>query len=181
MKSIIKNLFNFFRRHILNKYFISAIILTTILLFIFEQSLTITSTNEFCAKCHTMDQFVKSWKESMHYKNDAGVVTNCIQCHVPHKKGLFDPKYIYYKTYFGVKDVYVEFAKDTSKIDWEKKLETPEKYVFDDACISCHQDLMSPLMTEEARFSHEISLTEKDEKLTCVSCHIKFVHFKSEE
>ncbi|HYL25982.1 MAG TPA: NapC/NirT family cytochrome c, partial [Burkholderiales bacterium] len=45
-----------------------------------------TSTNEFCSSCHA-DNAVKEWRESVHYRNSAGFVAGCADCHLPQAVG----------------------------------------------------------------------------------------------
>ena len=56
----------------------------------FDQTMHMTSQNEFCMTCHT-DNAGKEWMQSVHYKNSQGVVVDCASCHIPRE---FVPKMV---------------------------------------------------------------------------------------
>ena len=66
-----------------------------------------TSTPEFCATCHEIKPAVRAWRASTHANNAAGVVVDCMDCHLPAPQNTFD--FLFAKTYHGIKDVAVHF------------------------------------------------------------------------
>ena len=44
-----------------------------------------TNSLAFCTTCHEMGYVYEEYKESIHYKNAAGVRAICSDCHVPHE------------------------------------------------------------------------------------------------
>jgi nitrate/TMAO reductase-like tetraheme cytochrome c subunit len=54
----------------------------------FNTAMEQSNTLEFCTTCHAMENFVlPEYKESVHYKNAAGVRAICSDCHVPKEWG----------------------------------------------------------------------------------------------
>ena len=49
-----------------------------------------TSTPEFCASCHEIKPAVVAWRSSTHTNNAAGVVVDCMDCHLPAPEDTFD-------------------------------------------------------------------------------------------
>ena len=48
-----------------------------------------SSKNDSCMSCHVHPESDASWKQSIHYNNDSGVMTDCVACHLP-PKGSFE-------------------------------------------------------------------------------------------
>ena len=42
-----------------------------------------SSSNESCMACHSHPDSDASWKQSVHYNNGSGTVTDCADCHLP--------------------------------------------------------------------------------------------------
>ncbi len=66
-----------------------------------------TSTPQFCASCHEIKPAVVAWRSSTHTNNAAGVVVDCMDCHLPAPQDTFD--FFFAKSYHGLKDVAVHF------------------------------------------------------------------------
>ena len=66
-----------------------------------------TSTPEFCASCHEIKPAVVAWRSSTHTNNAAGVVVDCMDCHLPAPQDTFE--FFFAKSYHGLKDVAVHF------------------------------------------------------------------------
>ncbi len=49
-----------------------------------------TSTPEFCASCHEIKPAVVAWRSSTHTNNAAGVVVDCMDCHLPAPQDTFE-------------------------------------------------------------------------------------------
>ena len=48
-----------------------------------------SSKNDSCMACHYHPEADASWKQSVHYNNNSGVMTDCAACHLP-PKGSFE-------------------------------------------------------------------------------------------
>jgi len=136
-----------------------------------------TSTNEYCASCHVHPQATSSWKKGPHYQNTSGVVTNCVQCHLP-PEGL---EYYVEKSKAGARDFYAFYFTDVSKIDWEalSTLENAAHYTFDSACTSCHQELF-PIELNEKGVDAHLHYQKHLDELKCINCHLKTGHYHDE-
>ena len=138
------------------------------------KSIEYTSTDEFCTICHIHPHVTYSWKKSTHYKNESGVVTHCVECHLP-SGSLY---YFTEKARLGIKDVYGAIFKDTEKIDWDLKstLEHAVNYTYDSSCLRCHNDLYSLGLSPKGVEAHEYYM-EKVPQIKCINCHITVGHF----
>ena len=147
----------------------------------FNWTLEITNTEEFCISCHEMESMAYAeYKETIHFKNAAGVKASCPDCHVPKEWG--------YKV--------VRKIKATREV-WHKMLgtiDTPEKYeahravlaqrVWDEMkandsreCRNCHNFANMDLDAQEkrARRKHDPKrIAESGE--TCIDCHQGIAH-----
>jgi formylglycine-generating enzyme len=134
-----------------------------------------TSTNTFCASCHTVHPHaIQSWKLSTHYDNKSGIVVNCVECHLP-PEGI--EKYSE-KIKTGLRDVYGTVCKDVSKINWEEK-SRPEyavRHTFESSCIHCHQNLFPLKLSEKGEDAHLYYLNNKKD-VRCINCHISVGHY----
>jgi len=142
-----------------------------------------TNDMEFCTSCHTMQTNLKEYKETVHYKNHAGVRATCSDCHVPKE---FFPK-IKAKI-FAAKDVYHEIMGT---------IDTPEKYeqhrwsmanaVWDKMkasdsreCRTCHSwDAM--MFEDQDKSASKKHQRAKAEGKTCIDCHKGIAHREPEE
>jgi cytochrome c nitrite reductase small subunit len=134
-------------------------------------SFNLTGTNEFCGKCHEMLPQVNTWKMSSHTVNPYGVIADCVDCHLP-PGGLH---HYTYKAYSGLRDVVVHYLGDPDKIDWAAKSGTKHEYLFEGACLACHQDLTPGGMNRGGFLAHrEWRNGRTVEK--CWDCHAPMVH-----
>ena len=149
-----------------------------------------TNTTEFCTSCHTMQTNLKEYKETIHYKNHAGVAASCSDCHVP--KAFF-PKLK--AKIFAAKDVYHEILGT---------IDTPEKYEahrwkmanavwkkMKDSdsreCRSCHSWEAMMFEENEADIEPQDKMAAKKhqkakaEGKTCIDCHKGIAHTEPDE
>ena len=136
------------------------------------------STNESCMICHVHPHAEDSWMLSSHVNNSSGVMVNCVDCHLP----PLDNTWAHYtaKVALGMKDVWGYITKDSENIDWEKKseLENAVKYIPNESCVKCHQNLFPQGLTDDGITSH-LYYEEYAEKLDlqCISCHLDVGHY----
>ncbi len=142
-----------------------------------------TNTLEFCTSCHTMQQNLKEYQQTAHYKNHAGVRAICSDCHVP-KAPLAK---IWTKLY-AAKDVYHEIIGT---------IDTPEKFeahrwemanrIWDimrksdsRECRSCHSwDAM--MFKDQDKSASKRHQRAKQEGKTCIDCHKGVAHEEPNE
>jgi len=138
-----------------------------------------TSTDKFCDQaCHTHPEATQTWIKSTHYTTKSGVVTHCIDCHLP-AGGL---AYYTEKARLGAQDIYGKIFKDPSKINWQSKqsLEQARTFTYDSACIRCHQNLFSAGLSRKGADGHLHYQRSKD-KMRCINCHQHSGHFRGKK
>lgn len=134
-------------------------------------SFSLTGTNEFCGRCHEMLPQVNSWKMSTHAVTKTGFKANCVDCHLP-PDGI---SHYTYKAWSGLRDVWVHYIGNPSKVDWAGKAATKNHYLFEKACTSCHQDLTPPGLNRGGFLAHREWQRGRTQK-KCWDCHEKLVH-----
>jgi formylglycine-generating enzyme required for sulfatase activity/nitrate/TMAO reductase-like tetraheme cytochrome c subunit len=152
-------------------------VLTCMSIYFFFAQVKRTSTNEYCESCHVHPQATESWEDGAHYKNASGVVTNCVDCHLP-PEGV---PYLVEKAKAGARDLYSFYFTDTSLIDWEAKsgLEHAASFTFDDSCTRCHAELFPPQLNNKGLDAH-IHYQKNIGEVLCINCHLKTGHFHDE-
>ncbi len=132
-----------------------------------------TSTPEFCASCHEIKPAVVAWRSSTHTNNAAGVVVDCMDCHLPAPEDTFD--FFFAKTYHGIKDVAIHFM--TGEYDREKARELAYTHFDNSQCQKCHRNLLHMPTQRGAMLAHRSVLHARPgyEK-KCVDCHYDLVH-----
>ena len=132
-----------------------------------------TSTPEFCASCHEIKPAVRAWRASTHTNNAAGIVVDCMDCHLPAPQDTFD--FFFAKSYHGIKDVAVHFLMDD--YDREKARQAAYDAFDNDQCQKCHRNLLHMPNSRGAMLAHRSVLYARPgyEK-KCVDCHYDLVH-----
>ena len=132
-----------------------------------------TSTPEFCATCHEIKPAVRAWRASTHTNNAAGIVVDCMDCHLPAPQNTFD--FFFAKTYHGLKDVAIHFF--VGEYDREKARNAAYA-AFDNAqCQKCHRNLLYMPNNRGAMRAHRTVLYARSGyERKCVDCHYDLVH-----
>ena len=140
---------------------------------------TYTSTNDSCMRCHYHEEADLLWKQSSHYLNGSGVVTDCAACHLPPKEDGI-ARYYMVKIKMGAKDMWAKMTKDKDEIDWAAKrsVDHAERIVYNASCLKCHQNLFPEGISDDGIAAH-LYYEENAEKLhlSCVSCHLNAGHY----
>jgi len=136
------------------------------------------SSNESCMMCHMHPHAEKTWKQGVHVNSRSGVITNCVDCHLPPK----DQTWNHYtaKLKLGVKDLWGYLVKDSASINWDMKseLENAVKYIPNSSCKACHANLFPAGITDDAIISHlYYEENEKKLNLQCINCHLDAGHY----
>lgn len=130
------------------------------------------STDESCMMCHVHPHVENSWKLSKHVNNGSGVKTHCVACHLPPQTNTW--KHYSAKAKLGMKDVWSYLTKDSADFNWETKseLEHAVKYIPNESCKECHQNLFPEGITDDGVTAHlYYDENEKKLDLQCISCH----------
>lgn len=134
-----------------------------------------TSRNEFCDVCHVHPHSTSSWQMGPHKDTKSGVVTNCVDCHLP-PGGLY---YVTEKIRVGVRDVWGTVFKDTDKINWELKSrrEHAIHFTYNASCRKCHQNLFSRGLSKKGEDAHlYFDQQIKVSDIRCINCHLDVGH-----
>ena len=143
-----------------------------------------TNTMEFCISCHEMEDTVyNEYKESVHYKNSAGVRAGCPDCHVPKE---FVPKMI--AKVMAVKDVWhtllgtIDTPEKFNAYRWKMANAVWAKMKASDSstCRSCHS-WESMDFSEQDKLGRRKHKSAREEGKTCIDCHRGLVHEYPEE
>jgi formylglycine-generating enzyme required for sulfatase activity len=172
-------MFTRIKRH--NKLIILALFVGVILgctmIVVFSNTMTVTSTDDYCQKCHVHTSADASWKLSTHINNPSGTTTHCIDCHLPPKNGF---AYYSEKAKSGISHLWSYYTKDSSHFDWEAKyqLEHAVKIVYNQSCIACHTNLLPIKLSDDGIIAH-LYYIENEQKLNlqCISCHLDVGHY----
>jgi cytochrome c-type protein NapC/trimethylamine-N-oxide reductase cytochrome c-type subunit TorC len=132
-----------------------------------------TSTPDFCASCHEIKPAVRAWRESTHFNNAAGVVVDCMDCHLPSPQDTYD--FFFAKTYHGIKDVAVHFL--SGEYDREKARKSAYAAFDNDQCQKCHRNLLNMPNSRGAMLAHRsVIYARAGYEKKCVDCHYDLVH-----
>jgi nitrate/TMAO reductase-like tetraheme cytochrome c subunit len=132
-----------------------------------------TSTPGFCASCHEIKPAVQAWRGSTHVNNTAGVVADCMDCHLPAPQNTFD--FFFAKTTHGLKDVMMHFVGGT----YDRGEQTMAAYAAfkNDQCQKCHRNLLAMPNRRGAMLAHRSVLYARaGYEKKCVDCHYDLVH-----
>ncbi|MFQ5644180.1 MAG: NapC/NirT family cytochrome c [Thiogranum sp.] len=137
-----------------------------------------TNRMEFCISCHTMKTNFEEYRESVHYKNAAGIQATCSDCHVPDE---FFPKL--YAKVMAAKDVYHEIVGtiDThekyearrwkmANMVWDKMRATDSR-----ECRKCH-DYDNMDLSAQDRMARKKHTRAPLQGKTCIDCHAGIAH-----
>jgi len=141
----------------------------------FNKAVAITSTDEFCNKCHYHPHAYTSWKQSVHYNTASGTITHCVECHLPPKGEGHIPA----KIATGFRDVYGALFKDSADFNWEQ-ISHPDyavKFTRDISCMSCHTNLFPLELSHEGMDAH-LYYEQKEGEVACINCHIDAGHYQ---
>jgi cytochrome c-type protein NapC/trimethylamine-N-oxide reductase cytochrome c-type subunit TorC len=132
-----------------------------------------TSTPEFCASCHEIKPAVVAWRSSTHTNNAAGVVVDCMDCHLPAPQNTFD--FFFAKTYHGIKDVVIHFT--VGEYDPADAREAAYAAFENDQCQKCHRNLLHMPTKRGAMLAHRaVVYARPGYEKKCVDCHYDLVH-----
>lgn len=162
------------KRKIKTWFFIFGLAASAIIIYAGHEAVVYTSTDKYCMSCHVHPTQEKNWKLSTHYNNKSGAITHCVECHLAPK----GDGYLFTKVKHGAKDVYGYLFKDSASINWQAKklLENAKKFVYEESCIECHENLFPVTLSTEGNNAH-LFYTESSDPPHCINCHIAVGHF----
>ena len=151
----------------------------------FNTGMETTNSLEFCTSCHEMrDTVFQEYKETIHYRNRAGVRAACPDCHVPK-----DWVHKFVRKVGASQELFVKFV--SGSIDTPEKFETHRmalatrvwatmKDSDSRECRNCHSwDAMHP-EKQNPRARAAMAKGQKEGK-TCIDCHKGIAHLLPKE
>ena len=136
-----------------------------------------TGDENFCVSCHEMRPMVNAYHADVHGgAGKSGIKVSCVSCHLPHDN-IFN--YIFTKAKNGVTELPIHFFGDPDSIDWYKKRNEREHFVYDGGCISCHGNFeTNKNISKKGKQMHKHyrKLLNTDKQIGCASCHIEMGH-----
>lgn len=125
-----------------------------------------------------MKRYEFELKRSSHAVDKDKKPITCEQCHIPRRAGI---DYLVVKSYLGVRDLAVHFFGDTKDLDRRNMQLVARRFVSDDNCRQCHQDLMltakGKSISPEGKKAHEAWLGKDGKgRRTCAGCHSNMAH-----
>ena len=121
----------------------------------------VSTQNSYCASCHAMEHYYKTWESSTHGNY------RCVDCHV-------EP---------GFANLMKHYARSTREIFTNLVGESGHSNNFvqptNALCLSCHTEYRSVSASGDLIIPHEQHV--KMRKLECVDCHRYLVHFTNPE
>jgi cytochrome c-type protein NapC len=97
-----------------------------------------TSTTSYCLSCHEMQTHKNELEKSSHALDKDKQPIECAQCHLPAGVG---PRYAAVKAYSGISDLWAHYFGDPSGLDRRHLQVEARRFLMDDNCLACHQDL----------------------------------------
>ncbi len=150
----------------------------TICVFLISIPMARTSTMNYCTSCHEMERYKTELEKSNHAVDKDKNPIECSQCHIPNSSGL---KYITVKAVSGIRDLWVHQFGDPGNLDRRSLQSAARRFIVDDNCRACHQDLFKTTkdkkISEIGRLSHEAYLGKNgNAKNGCAGCHFNMAH-----
>jgi cytochrome c-type protein NapC len=102
----------------------------------------------------------------------------CAQCHLPSRVG---PRYVAVKIYSGISDIWAHTVADPSRLDRRHLQVVARRFLMDDNCLACHQDLTKNVkgepISEIGKLAHDAYLGKNGETGSrCAGCHQNLAH-----
>ena len=145
----------------------------------FNTAMEATNTETFCVSCHEMrDNVYPEYRDSVHYRNAAGVRATCPDCHVPkawvHKlaRKIRATNELYHAMVGSIdnREKFLSKREELAQIVWKTMRDTDSR-----ECRNCHAytymdfDDQGPKAAVFHRFAEERGRT-------CIDCHAGIAH-----
>jgi nitrate/TMAO reductase-like tetraheme cytochrome c subunit len=132
-----------------------------------------TSTPGFCASCHEIKPAVVAWRASTHVNNGAGVMVDCMDCHLPAPQNTFE--FFFAKTYHGLKDVVLHFVGNA--YDRNHARQAAYRSFKNSQCQKCHRNVLYMPQSRGATLApRSVVYARAGYEKKCIDCHYDLVH-----
>ena len=165
----------FITRHVLFALVIGGVAGSLFILFLIEFD-HVTSTEEFCTTCHSMELAAEPYRQSVHYNPASGVRASCGDCHVSENVLAATWDHV-----MGAKDLFHQIFGPDYDDPVINSLHLPEaafaarrwfKENNSATCKRCHVQGAIKGTRPDTLLIHQ----EDAEGKTCVECHYNLVH-----
>lgn len=157
-----------------------AIFISLLGVFTFHESIEYSSTTEFCVSCHSMEENYNEYKNTIHFKNPAGVRAECRNCHIPENTPIDFLK----AKIGGMGDIYSEFIG--GDIDTPLKFEQHRQQMAEDVwkmmkdtdsapCKSCHSYTAMDHAKQSPAAAAAMTGAAAN-NMNCIECHKGIAH-----
>ncbi|MBO8169501.1 MAG: NapC/NirT family cytochrome c [Thermoanaerobacteraceae bacterium] len=134
-----------------------------------------TSQESFCRSCHEMEQAFQTYKNSPHLVNDAGIVAECKNCHLPPGTlSMLAAKVG--KLRMVVTHVLEQPEGYTWDLERGHRQRVARQSISDESCLQCHDPLKIEPVNEVQQMAHSTAIG----KTACISCH-RYVGHRTEK
>ena len=156
-------------------YLLLALVVLVVLLSV---TMARTSTTSSCLSCHEMQTYKNELEKSSHALDKDKQPIECAQCHLPAGVG---PRYVAVKIYSGLSDLWAHTFGDTSRLDRRHLQVVARRFLMDDNCLACHQDLSQNVkgepISEIGKVAHDAYLGKNGATGSgCAGCHQNLAH-----
>lgn len=136
----------------------------------------LTSSEEFCTTCHSMELVAEPYRKSRHYNSESGVRASCGDCHVSRNLVMATWDHA-----MGGSDLFKQFFGPDYDDPVINLLHLPDaafaarkwfKERGSDTCLRCHQ--VDAIQGDRPAIV-QIHQSERGDK-SCVECHYNLVH-----
>lgn len=157
---------------------ILVVVLAIVLSFCVHSGLKLTSNDNFCVKCHSMEPMVSSYYDDVHGgANDKGFKASCSTCHLPHDNLA---NYLFTKAKNGIVEFTITALDKEKNINWDEKRAKRASFTYDSSCLECHVDILKKKSAKNEKqilmHKHYEDLKGGKKELSCVSCHVNVGH-----
>ena len=159
-------------------WWIFALLIFVVLMVLLSVAMARTSTTSSCLSCHEMQTHKDELEKSSHALDKDKHPIECAQCHLPTGIG---PRYVAVKIYSGISDIWSHTFGDPSRLDRRHLQVVARRFLMDDNCLACHQDLGKNIkgepISETGKFAHDAYLGKNGATGSgCAGCHQNLAH-----
>jgi nitrate/TMAO reductase-like tetraheme cytochrome c subunit len=160
------------------KSWIYAALILVVLVALLSVAMAQTSTTGSCVSCHEMQTHKDELAKSSHAQDKDKQPIECAQCHLP--AGVA-PRYLAVKIYSGLSDIWAHTLGDPARLDRRHLQVVARRFLMDDNCRACHQDLLQNVkgepLSEIGKLAHEAYLGKNGAAGSgCAGCHQNLAH-----
>ncbi len=142
-----------------------------------------TNRSTFCISCHTMQTPYEELKQTVHFKNRAGLTVQCADCHVASSKTPTDYTFKAFQKIMAARDVIGQIRGvidtpekfEARRLQMAERVWTMMKARDSRECRNCHsfETMDHEKQKDRAIVKHEGAMEDGQ---TCIECHKGVAH-----